>query len=69
MLPRDVGHWAKIVSSAAGIAIGMNSLAARQTRRLDAATWFVVTALLVMGVFRIQDGAGFVLWPVQSSAL
>lgn len=54
---RPLGHWAACVTSVVGMCFGLHGLVVhRPLSELNAATWFSIIALLLLGVGRIQDG-------------
>mmetsp|Transcript_86098 Transcript_86098/g.221752 ORF Transcript_86098/g.221752 Transcript_86098/m.221752 type:complete len:231 (-) Transcript_86098:50-742(-) len=55
---RKTGHWAATVSSVVGLLIGVHGFIVQwpQLCELNGAAWFVVVALFLLGVGRIQDG-------------
>jgi len=54
---RPLGHWAATVSTAVGMSFGLHGLIVRwPLSELNAAAWFSIVTLLVLGIGRIQDG-------------
>lgn len=55
-VPRCFGHWAAMVTTCFGMALGVHGMIVRPVlSELNGAAWFCVVALLLLGLGRIQD--------------